>query len=136
MFAIGARNEIASVAFNPVGMSDKMCDFVGERKMRLATGKHLDNHITIAVEDDPISSEKSPLRQAVNIPGRVIVMEGKGLEEGFHPIDRHLEYRKVFRAFIEEKQRKMLENASADATEAPSVIVAVDSDGGKSPVAL
>lgn len=114
MFAgtIATKLNYGSCLFNPWGMGNDLCEFVGEDAWNLAN-KQKDQHLTFSTEFDFASSSASPLSRLVKSPGRKIIMENIGLGDHFHPVETHTKYRDVFQRHIDRKQQGILSDDKA-----------------------
>lgn len=114
MFAgtIATKLNYGSCLFNPWGMGNDLCEFVGEDAWNLAN-KQKDQHLTFSTEFDFTSSSASPLSRLVKSPGRKIIMENIGLGDHLHPVETHTKYRDVFQRHIDRKQQGILSDDKA-----------------------
>lgn len=114
MFAgtIATKLNYGSCLFNPCGMGNDLCEFVGEDAWNLAN-KQKDQHLTFSTEFDFTSSSASPLSRLVKSPGRKIIMENIGLGDHLHPVETHTKYRDVFQRHIDRKQQGILSDDKA-----------------------
>ncbi len=117
MFAgtIATKLNYGSCLFNPWGMGNNLCEFVGKGAWNLAN-EQKDQHLTFSTEFDFTSSSASPLSRLVKSPGRKIIMENIGLGDDFHPVETHTKYRDVFQRYINRKQQKMISNEDTKKT--------------------